>query len=188
MTQRVQLAAVMAAILSIGWLAAPARAIELFTNFNNGTELGTRPLDVDEMSPVRVHAWQGRWHGPLGRCFNDAGNAVPRSEYVPGQPPAGASFGSAAGSDAQARREPQGRGSILAGGGRLRAELQRIGATGQRSEAESASAGATHSTAPSGRMPVIVAPKSTNSNRGPDSSSNDDVLRSSNFLPPTESN
>lgn len=142
MMHRTQLAAVAAALVSIGSLAAPARAIELFTNFNNGTELGTRPLDVDEMSPVRVHAWQGRWHGPLSRCFNESADAAAsRSEYAPGQQPVGV--------------------PALAGRDRLKAKPQ----------------------------PTVIEPAAQKpSPRRSDSSSNGDWLRSSNFIPPTDSN
>jgi hypothetical protein len=66
--------ALFALALAWGWLASPAHAIEMFTNFNNGTELGTRPLGIEIMSPVRYHAYpQGRWfHGPTGGCDNTA--------------------------------------------------------------------------------------------------------------------
>ncbi|HEY2147721.1 MAG TPA: hypothetical protein VGH32_07270 [Pirellulales bacterium] len=142
MMHRTQLAAVAAALVTIGSLAAPARAIEMFTNFNNGTELGTRPLDVDEMSPVRVHAWQGHWHGPLGRCFNDAADAAaPRSEYAPGERPVGV--------------------PALSGRDHVKAN----------------------------RQPTVVDPTATKSTgRRSDSSADDDWLRSSNFLPPNNSN
>ena len=62
-------------VLALGCLASEARAIEMFTNFNNGTELGTRPLGIEILSPVRYHAYpQGRWfHGPMmGGCDNSA--------------------------------------------------------------------------------------------------------------------
>jgi hypothetical protein len=64
--------ALFALVLAFGGLASEARAIEMFTNFNNGTELGTRPLGIEIMSPVRYHAYpQGRWfHGPMGGCDN----------------------------------------------------------------------------------------------------------------------
>ncbi len=41
--------------------AIPAGAIEMFTNFNNGTELGTQPLGIDPMGPVRYHGYPRRW-------------------------------------------------------------------------------------------------------------------------------
>ena len=55
--------AMLAAALMIGGFVSPARAIEMFTNFNNGTELGNRPYGIDVMPPVRYHAY------PPGRCF-----------------------------------------------------------------------------------------------------------------------
>jgi hypothetical protein len=66
--------AVFALALAMGCLASPAHAIEMFTNFNNGTELGTRPLGIEIMSPVRYHAYpHGRWfHGPTDGCDNSA--------------------------------------------------------------------------------------------------------------------
>ena len=65
--------------LAIGSWAAPARAIELFTNFNNGSELGNRPIGIEWLSPVRIHAnqpaplWPGRW--TENRCPPTAGPA-----------------------------------------------------------------------------------------------------------------
>jgi hypothetical protein len=51
-----------AVALAIGGIASPAGAIEMFTNFNYGTELGTRPYGIEVLSPVRYHAYQhGRW-------------------------------------------------------------------------------------------------------------------------------
>src|SRR5258707_15870253 len=63
-----------AVVVAFGGVALPARAIEMFTNFNNGTELGTRPLGIEIMSPVRYHAYpHGRWfHGPVGGCDTSA--------------------------------------------------------------------------------------------------------------------
>ncbi len=85
--------ALFALALAFGGLASEARAIEMFTNFNNGTELGTRPLGIEIMSPVRYHAYpQGRWfHGPTGGCDNSAPTgaapgvspaAVPAARYI----------------------------------------------------------------------------------------------------------
>jgi hypothetical protein len=45
-------------------MASPVGAIELFTNFNNGTELGTRPYGIPEMPPVRYHWWQRNYCPP----------------------------------------------------------------------------------------------------------------------------
>src|SRR5258707_5049619 len=61
-----------AVVVAFGGVALPARAIEMFTNFNNGRELGTRPLGIEIMSPVRYHAYpHGRWfHGPMSGCDN----------------------------------------------------------------------------------------------------------------------
>jgi hypothetical protein len=74
-----------ALVLALGGLASRAQAIEMFTNFNNGTELGTRPLGIEIMSPVRYHAYpQGRWfHGPMGGCDNSGPVGAP-----PGASPA----------------------------------------------------------------------------------------------------
>jgi hypothetical protein len=167
MTHRSKLAAIVIALSTIAVLAARARAIELFTNFNNGTELGTRPLDVDEMSPVRVHPWQGRWfHGRNNGCFN------PAAEYgaaaQPGQFQGTTSarrVGTPVGPEAQARNESQPPTPALAGRGRLKAELQRK------------------------LQPTVVEPTGTKpTGRRPDSTPDDKWLRSSNFLPPTDSN
>ncbi len=51
-------------VLALIGLASPAGAIELFTNFNNGTELGTRPYGIPEMPPVRYHWWQKNYCPP----------------------------------------------------------------------------------------------------------------------------
>jgi len=61
-------------VLALGGVASRAQAIEMFTNFNNGTELGTRPLGIEILSPVRYHGYpQGRWfHGSMGSCDNSA--------------------------------------------------------------------------------------------------------------------
>ncbi|HEV3415471.1 MAG TPA: hypothetical protein VG056_01600, partial [Pirellulales bacterium] len=63
---------IFAALLAIGGFVSPAQAIEMFTNFNNGTELGTRPYGIEIMSPVRYHAYpRGRWfQGPANGCDN----------------------------------------------------------------------------------------------------------------------
>jgi hypothetical protein len=167
MTHRTKLAAIAVALFAIAVLAAPARAIELFTNFNNGTELGTRPLDVDEMSPVRVHAWQGRWlHVRNDGCFNSPpeyggtaqpgqfeGTASARPAGTPGAP------------EAQARNESQTSTPALADRGRVKAAIQ------------------------SKLQPTVVEPTGTKPNgRRPDANPDDHWLRSSNFLPPTDSN
>ncbi|HEX3996954.1 MAG TPA: hypothetical protein VHX65_00205 [Pirellulales bacterium] len=44
--------------VSVACWASAARAVELFTNFNNGMELGYRPLGYPEFPPVRFHSWQ----------------------------------------------------------------------------------------------------------------------------------
>jgi hypothetical protein len=56
--------------LLTGGLASRVEAIEMFTNFNNGTELGTRPYGIEVLSPVRYHAYpHGRWfQGPMPAC------------------------------------------------------------------------------------------------------------------------
>ena len=51
-------------VLVFAGLASPAAAIELFTNFNNGTELGTRPYGIPELPPVRYHWWQKNYCPP----------------------------------------------------------------------------------------------------------------------------
>ena len=84
-----------AAALAIGGIASPVKAIEMFTNFNYGTELGTRPYGIEILSPVRYHAYQhGRWfQGATGPCpatgapeMRPANGTNPSSE-VPVQPP-----------------------------------------------------------------------------------------------------
>jgi len=76
-------------VLALGGLASHAQAIEMFTNFNNGTELGTRPLGIEIMSPVRYHAYpHGRWfHGPMEGCDN-SGPVGPAPEVSPAAMPA----------------------------------------------------------------------------------------------------
>jgi hypothetical protein len=63
-----------AAGLTIGGWSSPACAIEMFTNFNNGMELGFRPLGIPEFEPVRYHSWQPHgWyerHGVSQPCGN----------------------------------------------------------------------------------------------------------------------
>lgn len=49
------LAVALVAVLCCG---SQARAIEMFTNFNNGTEFNTRPIGIDQLPPVRYHWWQ----------------------------------------------------------------------------------------------------------------------------------
>jgi hypothetical protein len=45
-------------LLSIGAWAMPVKALELFSNFNDGTELGNRPYGIPDMAPVRYHSGQ----------------------------------------------------------------------------------------------------------------------------------
>ncbi len=54
--------------------ASQAKAIEMFTNFNDGMELGYRPLGVPDFAPVRFHSHQPqRWYDRHGmeRPCND---------------------------------------------------------------------------------------------------------------------
>jgi hypothetical protein len=141
-------------LLTFGSLAAPAAAIEMFTNFNNGTELGTRPLGIDEMPPVRFHSWQGRWgHGPMGGCFNPSvETSIPRSDM--------------SGDTAQRPIGVPG----LAGRGRVKAALDPDAQTRR------------------GLQPTVVEPTERRSGHRPDARTDGDWLRSSNFLPPAESN
>jgi len=121
-------------------LAAPAQAIEMFTNFNNGTELGTRPLGIETLSPVRYHSWQhaGRWyHGPGVPCDNAGYMPAPAVPGPPTPPP----------------------------------PVPDRAASSRRSKA------------------VMVEPDGVPSaGLKPSKSANDDWIRSSNFLPPAESN
>lgn len=65
-----------AILLGTGLLMAAcssqAKAIEMFTNFNDGMELGFRPLGVPDFAPVRFHSHQPqRWydrHGMTRPC------------------------------------------------------------------------------------------------------------------------
>jgi len=78
-------------LLAIGGWAAPASAIEMFTNFNNGMELGNRPLGIEWMSPVRYHEnqpaplWPGRW---TTRCAAETGPPPAMPQYRQETPPA----------------------------------------------------------------------------------------------------
>jgi hypothetical protein len=55
--------AAVAALVSIAFVSSQARAIEMFTNYNNGMELGFRPLGYPEFPPVRFHSHQPqRWY------------------------------------------------------------------------------------------------------------------------------
>ncbi len=77
-----------AAALAIGGIASPVKAIEMFTNFNYGTELGTRPYGIEILSPVRYHAYQhGRWfQGETGPCpATDAPEIGRLTELTPAQ-------------------------------------------------------------------------------------------------------
>jgi hypothetical protein len=53
-----------ALILAFVGISSSANAIELFTNFNYGMELGTRPYGIPEMPPVRYHWWQRNYCPP----------------------------------------------------------------------------------------------------------------------------
>jgi hypothetical protein len=83
-----------AVALVIGGIASPVKAIEMFTNFNYGTELGTRPYGIEVLSPVRYHAYPHRpWlQGMTPPCPANAGpemrpanNAAAKSD-VPDRP------------------------------------------------------------------------------------------------------
>ncbi len=50
-----RLAIALVAVLCSG---PKVQAIEMFTNFNNGTEFNTRPIGIDQLPPVRYHWWQ----------------------------------------------------------------------------------------------------------------------------------
>ena len=55
--------------LMVGALASQASAIEMFTNFNDGMEIGYRPLGYPAFPPVRFHAWQPEgWYIRHGMC------------------------------------------------------------------------------------------------------------------------
>ena len=58
--------------LMLGNGSSTASAVEMFTNFNNGMELGFRPYGIPEFPPVRYHSWQPqRWydrHGMTRPC------------------------------------------------------------------------------------------------------------------------
>jgi hypothetical protein len=72
-----------AAVLAVTCVT-PAYAIEMFTNFNNGTELGTRPLGIPELAPVRFHAY------PMWRGGSPCEFQGPSSPAEPINVPAGA--------------------------------------------------------------------------------------------------
>ena len=67
-----------AVALLIAGFASRVEAIEMFTNFNYGTELGTRPYGIEVLSPVRYHAYpHGRWfQGPMPACGPAVGAAA----------------------------------------------------------------------------------------------------------------
>ena len=67
-----------AVALLIAGFAPRVEAIEMFTNFNYGTELGTRPYGIEVLSPVRYHAYpHGRWfQGPMPACGPAVGAAA----------------------------------------------------------------------------------------------------------------
>ena len=60
--------------LMLGNWSSSASAVEMFTNFNNGMELGFRPYGIPEFAPVRYHSWQPHgWyirHGVDQPCGN----------------------------------------------------------------------------------------------------------------------
>jgi len=87
------------ALLIVGCWPASARAIEMFTNFNNGMEFNTRPIGIDQLPPVRYHCGQPAPGQPLfGRRYGNCGPAAeldsplnqpepvpaPPSKHVPG--------------------------------------------------------------------------------------------------------
>ena len=104
-----------AAALAIGGIASPVKAIEMFTNFNYGTELGTRPYGIEILSPVRYHTYQhGRWfQGATGPCpatgapeMRPANGTNPSSE-VPVQPPTASRLKSVARISSCRQRRPR---------------------------------------------------------------------------------
>ncbi len=82
--------------LIFGSEASPASAVEMFTNFNNGMELGFRPYGIPEFPPVRYHSWQPQtWytrHGMVRPCGNgqvedyEGGPFGPPNTAVPAPP------------------------------------------------------------------------------------------------------
>lgn len=64
-------------------------AVEMFTNFNNGMELGFRPYGIPEFPPVRYHSWQPpSWYERHGVC-RPSGNwrfQPPPSAFDRGEP------------------------------------------------------------------------------------------------------
>lgn len=61
------LAIIIGISVAVATWSSPARAIEMFTNFNNGMELGCRPLGVADLPPVRFHSHQPeRWYTRRG--------------------------------------------------------------------------------------------------------------------------
>ena len=82
--------------LIFGSEASPASSVEMFTNFNNGMELGFRPYGIPEFPPVRYHSWQPQaWytrHGMVRPCGNgqvedyEGGPFGPPNTVVPAPP------------------------------------------------------------------------------------------------------
>jgi hypothetical protein len=55
--------------LLLGSWPSAASGVEMFTNFNNGMELGFRPYGIPEFPPVRYHSWQPQsWYERHGVC------------------------------------------------------------------------------------------------------------------------
>jgi hypothetical protein len=53
--------------LTIGSWPSPAGAVEMFTNFNDGMELGFRPYGIPEFAPIRYHSRQPQcWYSRHG--------------------------------------------------------------------------------------------------------------------------
>jgi hypothetical protein len=78
-------ACVMVALaLVVSGFACPAHAIEMFTNFNYGTELGTRPYGIEVLSPVRYHAYpHGRWFQGSMPCGVPGGGPMGPAPVAP---------------------------------------------------------------------------------------------------------
>ncbi len=78
-----------ALFIALGGLPSPALAIEMFTNFNNGMELGTLAYGIPEMPAARFHWWQ-RCNGQTsgmpapGPAVMGAENAFARSSRAGG--------------------------------------------------------------------------------------------------------
>jgi hypothetical protein len=99
------------ALLVVGCWPASARAIEMFTNFNNGMEFNTRPIGIDQLPPVRYHSGQPAPGQPLfGRrcrdCEPAAENESPVTEPEPVPAPP---IKRAPGGPLQLRLMPQGK-------------------------------------------------------------------------------